>query len=440
MVDGRNRREGHGSQAAQSGGLPGPVKERMESAFGADFSRVRIHEDGAAGKVGAEAFTRGNDLHFAPGRFQPDTEKGQQLIGHELAHVVQQSQGRVSASFQAKGLAINDDAGLEAEADAQGARAARGEKVANLGREVDCGFGTIAQCYVEQKLSGKDWRVSDDLNIAIRQDTSKPAYGSHAFFADAGLITSSSTALKAQTSRLELTAGSEKMTVTDGKASKTLNRVIPKNLEDGSKGNRKGKAGMQWPDDCGDAANSIMQGNERHTKGVFHDQKTGTEKTTKTLEYGTDTETYRGNTMHTPHMMLDEILKATLDPGPKKAREKYQKMSPAERDDFDKKVGINKYADPSVGEAYSIVSDKDEFADGKSAWNFHWGGVAMKSGGDHVTMENFAGSGADAWDFQMYGSASKPGQTFHEQQAERTDSSGQDEYGAHPSTIRVRPQ
>jgi Domain of unknown function (DUF4157) len=425
------------SRPTPSGGLAAPVKAQMESAFGADFSNVRVHEDGEAGEVGAEAFTRGSDLHFAPGRYAPESAKGQELIGHELAHVVQQSQGRVGASFQAKGLRINDDDGLEAEADAMGAKAARGEQAADLGGADVANGGDTAQCYIDQKIATKDWRVSDDLHIAVRQDTTKPAYGSHNFFADSSLITSSSSALKAQTSRLELTAGSETMDVTDGKTTKTLSRVEPKNLKDGSKGN-DAATGMGWADDCGYAAQSVMQGDKRNTKGVYGDATTGAEKTTSSVNYATDETTHRGSTLYTPHMMLEEILKSTLDPDAGKAWTKYRAFTPEEKDAFDKKVGINKYADPTVGEAYSIVSNKDELVDGKSAWNFHWGGVCMKSGGDHVTMENFAGSGEHAWDFQMYGSANKAGQTFHEQQEERTHG-GQAEYGDHPTTIRVRP-
>jgi hypothetical protein len=469
--------DSHSSRPGRAdGGLDAPIKEKMETAFGADLSSVRVHEDGEAAKMGAQAFTRGSDLHFAPGQYQPDTARGQELIGHELAHVVQQSEGRVAASFQAKGLAVNDDPGLEAEADAIGARAARGERVADLGgADVGAGFSSIAQCYLDQKIAKKDWRVADDLSIAIRQDTSKPAYGSHNFFAEASLIKSSSAILKAQTSRLELTAAAETMSVTDGKSTKTLHRVEPKNNRDGTSGNDKGATGMQWPDDCGYAANAVMQGNTK-TKAVYSDADTekkaaaaeamtnvavgavagpamgavagkgaaavstaASQHEGSTLDYNSDETQYRGNTLYTPHMMLDEILSATLDPDPVKAWAKYQAMKPDEREDFDRNVGINKYASPETGEALSIVSNKDEYVDGKSAWNFHWGGVAMKSGGDFVTMENFAGSGGDAWDFQMYGSAKKAGQTFHEQQEERTAQNGQDEYGPNPTTIRVRP-
>jgi len=101
----------------------------MERAFGTDFSAVRIHQDARAEALGARAFTRGTDIHFAPGAYQPESPSGQELLGHELAHVVQQSQGRVPATLQAKGDAVNADASLEREADDQGARAARGEQV-----------------------------------------------------------------------------------------------------------------------------------------------------------------------------------------------------------------------------------------------------------------------------------------------------------------------
>jgi hypothetical protein len=107
--------------------LPAAVRAKMESSFGASFSAVRIHQDSHASALGALGYTQGNDIHFAPGQYQPDTPQGQELLGHELAHVVQQSQGRVQVAAQAKGLPINDDHGLEHEADVAGARAARGE-------------------------------------------------------------------------------------------------------------------------------------------------------------------------------------------------------------------------------------------------------------------------------------------------------------------------
>jgi hypothetical protein len=102
----------------------------MDSAFNFDFSTVRVHEGDEAAAMGAVAYTQGADVHFSRGQYAPDSRSGQELIGHELAHIVQQSEGRVPATRQFKGVDLNDDSALEHEADAWGARAAAGEPVA----------------------------------------------------------------------------------------------------------------------------------------------------------------------------------------------------------------------------------------------------------------------------------------------------------------------
>src|SRR5262249_50272319 len=114
------RSDGAGPAPTSAGGgqaLPAPTRAKMESAFFTDFSAVRVHEDGAADAVGARAFTRCHDIHFGPGEYRPGDPAGDALLGHELAHVVQQAQGRVEATTQAKGLPVNDGRGLEHEAD-----------------------------------------------------------------------------------------------------------------------------------------------------------------------------------------------------------------------------------------------------------------------------------------------------------------------------------
>jgi hypothetical protein len=119
--------EATGASPASGQALRPDVRADMEASFGADFSSVRVVEGGLAEAMGAHAFARGDEIHMAAGRHAPDTRDGRELLGHELAHVVQQSQGRVSATGQAKAAAINDDPALEAEADRAGERAARGE-------------------------------------------------------------------------------------------------------------------------------------------------------------------------------------------------------------------------------------------------------------------------------------------------------------------------
>jgi hypothetical protein len=105
-------------------GLPDQVKDRMESSFNTDFSDVRVHaESGKANQVGALAYTQGSDIHFAPGQFSPDSGAGRQLLGHELAHVVQQRQGRVQPTTEVNGMPVNDSTALEQEADILGRKA-----------------------------------------------------------------------------------------------------------------------------------------------------------------------------------------------------------------------------------------------------------------------------------------------------------------------------
>lgn len=106
--------------------LPQSVLQKMEAAFGTSFSDVRVHESPQAQSIGAAAYTQGTDIHFAPGQYSPGSLDGQALLGHELTHVVQQRAGRVPTP-QGKGIPINADPGLEAEADQLGAQAARGE-------------------------------------------------------------------------------------------------------------------------------------------------------------------------------------------------------------------------------------------------------------------------------------------------------------------------
>jgi hypothetical protein len=106
-------------------GIPHAVKGKMEGAFNTDFSNVRIHNNSDRSKqLGALAFTQGSDIHFTSGQYNPETKGGQELLGHELTHVVQQRQGKVQPTKQGKGFSVNDSPALENEADVLGKKAA----------------------------------------------------------------------------------------------------------------------------------------------------------------------------------------------------------------------------------------------------------------------------------------------------------------------------
>lgn len=100
--------------------IPGHVRAPMESAFGASFAGVRLHDDetGAAlsNRLNARAFTVGEHVAFGRGEFRPGTVGGDALIAHELAHVAQQ--GATASPHAAK-----SDEPLEQDADRSAATA-----------------------------------------------------------------------------------------------------------------------------------------------------------------------------------------------------------------------------------------------------------------------------------------------------------------------------
>ncbi len=90
--------------------LPDDLRSKMEAAFGgADFSRVRIHTDGAATAaargIHAHAFAVGENVYFGTGEFRPHSREGQELLAHELTHVVQAQEGRIRAGDSSGGQA-----------------------------------------------------------------------------------------------------------------------------------------------------------------------------------------------------------------------------------------------------------------------------------------------------------------------------------------------
>uniref|UniRef100_A0AAU2VF89 DUF4157 domain-containing protein n=1 Tax=Streptomyces sp. NBC_00003 TaxID=2903608 RepID=A0AAU2VF89_9ACTN len=106
----------------RTGGRPldGATRSDMEARLGADFSDVRIHDDGAArasaAEVGARAYTSGSHIVVGEGGGDKHT------LAHELTHVIQQRQGPVAGTDNGAGLRVSDPSDRferEAEATAQ---------------------------------------------------------------------------------------------------------------------------------------------------------------------------------------------------------------------------------------------------------------------------------------------------------------------------------
>jgi hypothetical protein len=151
--------------------MPDGVKSKMESSFNTDFSDVNIHNNSdSAPALNALAFTQGNDVHFAPGQYDPSSNQGQQLIGHELAHVVQQKEGRVQPTTQLKGAGINDSEELEKEADDAGRLAAEGKDSKIIGTACSSIQKKEEDEKKEEKVDTSSDTSNTDLNKEISDD------------------------------------------------------------------------------------------------------------------------------------------------------------------------------------------------------------------------------------------------------------------------------
>ncbi|MBS0157876.1 MAG: DUF4157 domain-containing protein [Nitrospira sp.] len=106
------------------------TREYMESRFGYDFSRVRVHANVQAAEsaraIRAKAYTVGTNVVFNEGRYAPNTAEGGKLLAHELAHVLQQRQGGAIPT-------LDPCASHEHAADAAASAVNQGHTVTNVG-------------------------------------------------------------------------------------------------------------------------------------------------------------------------------------------------------------------------------------------------------------------------------------------------------------------
>ncbi len=96
--------------------LPGGLRHRIERLSGVPMDDVRVHYNSPVpATVQAVAHAHGRDIHLGPGQ--------EQSLPHEAWHVAQQKQGRVKSTGVMHGAKVNDDPGLEAEAEHMGSAA-----------------------------------------------------------------------------------------------------------------------------------------------------------------------------------------------------------------------------------------------------------------------------------------------------------------------------
>jgi hypothetical protein len=107
LPDGRAHPDVESAIARTRGGgqrLDDNSREKIGGGLGDSLSDVRVHTDehanALAESVSARAFTTGSDVYFAKGEHNPGSTDGQQLLAHELTHVVQQRGAATSGPLQ----------------------------------------------------------------------------------------------------------------------------------------------------------------------------------------------------------------------------------------------------------------------------------------------------------------------------------------------------
>ena len=438
-----------------------PHLNQIQQSFGVDLSGVQAYVGGDAAaacqRMGAQAYASGNQIAF---KEQPSLE----LAAHEAAHVVQQASGKVQL---AGGVGqVGDE--YENHADAVAAKVAAGQRVKGLlseyqdtnpqnpenfqakqqGRKIGESITQLSpnrgnspvQLYQEiPDRRGGRFRLSDDSSILVRQDP----YGSKDLWAAPGKVDDSNKTLRSISSgvllRENVNAGSNIFVPTQEGGTKTLRKVIPVNQNANVCTDN-----MQIWADCGRAARQIIGGATGGARGIYKDPAkagpdTNWKRTPRTysgdqVKWKVLEDVLRKYQTHLRRTLLDEAQITewkNQNQKPQLAQyfmKVYNKLPPEEREYLDRRTGINRWANPEVGQAYQIVTGGPAVGGRVDrTWVFHWAGVVMKSdnGNDNVTLENYSVSNYEAqndqWIFQMYGSAPsskddrRRGQTFHEE-------------------------
>lgn len=148
-------------------GLPDDLKAGVENLSGYSLDDVRVHYNSPKpAQLQALAYTQGTDILVAPGQ--------ERYLPHEAWHVVQQMQGRVNPTMQMKGVQINDDEGLEREADVMGRDAVRTEHEVYMQQGATTEGSRGGMDLRDQNVSKERMRVrftTQSASIVQRKDT-----------------------------------------------------------------------------------------------------------------------------------------------------------------------------------------------------------------------------------------------------------------------------
>ena len=395
--------------------LAGTLRARLGRAVPGE---AVLDEAGCAAR-GVEAFTDHGRSHFATAA--PRLE----VAAHEAAHQLQHAGLTHDGGLGPEGHAGAVAGAVEAGRSTAGLLGPAGRRVAPAARPfID--IPPSAQAPGEWDAGGVPLRPSDDLQMAVAQDTTR---GSQRLWATQKLIAASNSMLTAKRSPIRLGVGSGVLTGTPPLyaalgmpgVSPELFEVVPQNVANQTAGNT-----MELWDDCGFAAREVM--------GIGGGNRDVRSMTALWVEGGVEVKA-EGWLNLGPADIAGEIVKRAFGTYTQAGGwESYWALEPAERQTFDEEHGINEYLDqPEIGEGFAIVGGGERHP-AVGYWFFHVAAVVMRSGEDAVVLENYQvgpqEAANDDWNFQMFGG---PGQTFHE--LHEADL----EHGTSPTTFKVGP-
>ncbi|MFK7904877.1 MAG: DUF4157 domain-containing protein [Chitinophagales bacterium] len=149
-------------------GLPDNLKSGIENLSGYSMDDVKVHYNSEKpAQLQAHAFAQGTDIHLGAGQ--------EKHLPHEAWHVVQQKQGRVKPTMQMKGgVNVNDDKGLEREADVMAGRAFQFKIINDLQNNKLNSFSQeVFQYQVVQRISEED---ANQMELRIRNSATGHGY------------------------------------------------------------------------------------------------------------------------------------------------------------------------------------------------------------------------------------------------------------------------
>lgn len=439
------------------------TRAEMQARFGYDFGGVRLHSGASAAhtaaRIGAAAFAVDDHLVFGAGHAPTG-----RLLAHELAHVVQTGRGGNPAGTVHRYTAYT--------AAEQSAGSSRGWRHPAAG----------------------PIRIGDDGQMAVEDNGWNEASNKRAWTTPA-MIANANATLTARGSRANLRAKAGGTTISgtapETGAAATLTEIEPVNTSGGP---------FSLVADCGHACRQIMGSGGRDVAvmrspadpgsdgtggaiaggilgllaggalgaglgsllgpvgaivggivggiggligGIFAGRALGRRDPAPARERYSRPQDYVGGNRvtgdpSTPERYSGELFQRELGGGDRReALRRYHALSDSERDDFDRRHGINAYARPEVGQGLTIGTEFQApgFATrAPSTWNFHYAATVLASGEDYMTLESAYGwHPITGWLFYLYGPARRR-QSFHE---EHLDTAG---HGTHASTFVVQPE